>query len=350
MRRISLAFMLSLAIGCLWAASAQAVVLKDQTSNIEFNGSIYSDDFARPTQPGPAIPDYQVADDFTVPAGEAWTITQFQARGFFNDSAEQGPLPSALNVWIYADNGSGLPGAQLFFQANASAINAPDYDVTLSGVPKLQPGNYWISVQQPDAFAGNCEGPCETDWKWRLFQGTSGNHAVVMTSDCTAGVWVDVSCAPSTFASTRATTSGGNTLFNLLGNTGPAAATAACLSVSADARNFHPRVPKTPTVLGVRAKFNASAPAQLAIAARLKVNGKITDLGNFSRSVGKGVSKLRIPLPPSLRGKLPHGKKVVLLLHIAATPKGSTACAASVKDLKLKTRIINVRRSALKNP
>jgi hypothetical protein len=344
--------MLSLAIGCLWAASAQAVVLKDQTSNIEFNGSIYSDDFTRPAQPGPAIPDYQVADDFTVPAGEAWTITEFQARGFYIQTADAASVPSALNVWIYADNG-GAPGAQLFFQANAPATNGPDYDVTLNGVPKLQPGNYWISVQQPDAYAFAGDSPLfEQDWKWRLFQGTSGNPAVVMTDDCTPGAWVDTSCAPNytTFASTRATVAGGNTLFNLLGNTGPAAATAACLSVSADARNFHPRVPKTPTVLGVRAKFNASAPAQLAIAARLKVDGKITDLGNFSRSVGKGVSKLRIPLPPSLRGKLPHGKKVVLLLHIAATPKGSTACAASVKDLKLKTRIINVRRSALKNP
>jgi hypothetical protein len=116
----------------LLPASAFAVVLYDQTGNpgLEKTESM---NYAAPD-------DVEAADDFTVPAGQQWTISEVDVLGKPGD-------PSSLdtNVRIYADAG-GAPGGVLFQQTGIKATHGPSYYSPLSNVPPLGPGTYWISV------------------------------------------------------------------------------------------------------------------------------------------------------------------------------------------------------------
>jgi hypothetical protein len=148
----------SMALACALPARAYGAVLYDQTDFPESGGSL-SDDFDNNTL------DTQLADDFSVPAGQSWQISQVDAPGI-----RVGIPPPTIDVFLYA-NGGTLPGAQLFHQAGITATGGPNYSIPLAGAPSLGSGTYWISVVQDGVMHGT------TDWYWNLRTNQSGNPA-----------------------------------------------------------------------------------------------------------------------------------------------------------------------------
>ena len=140
-------------------AHAAPTVLYDQTDS-PASSSLGSTNTT--TTPASTI---QVADDFTVPAGHRWAISEVDAAGVLNGN------PGSVNVFLYANAGS-LPGAQLFAQSNIAATG-PNYAVTLSGAPVLGPGTYWVSVQANGSVANY--------WLWQGRTWLSGNAAASRT-------------------------------------------------------------------------------------------------------------------------------------------------------------------------
>jgi hypothetical protein len=153
----------SVLVGCLIAislcavqASAGAAVLYDQRDTMPVVGTTSYENTQFPNSTS------QMADDFTVPAGQSWNISEVDVIG--NGS---GSVP--MNAFIYSDGGT-HPGAQLFAQAQIAAPGAPSYAIPLSGVPLLAHGTYWVSVQG--------YGPDATQWFWIRRSRQSGNRAV----------------------------------------------------------------------------------------------------------------------------------------------------------------------------
>src|SRR6266403_3981549 len=122
-----------------------AVTLYDQLNN---PGTIStgSQDFETANN---AFDDF-TADDFVVPAGQTWNITEVDAQGvYFN-----GPGPAAsFHVFFYANSGS-LPGTNVYTaMAQPYVNNAGVFQVTLTVPAVLTPGTYWVSVQARQDFS-----------------------------------------------------------------------------------------------------------------------------------------------------------------------------------------------------
>ncbi|HEX3563126.1 MAG TPA: hypothetical protein VHU24_09845 [Solirubrobacterales bacterium] len=161
MKPRKIAALLGTVVAVALPAGAQAAVLHDQANNFGFYFNP-SDDY-RPSQ---NQYDNQLADDFTVPPGQSWKLSQVDLVG----TAPATGLVSIVNAWIYGTAGT-LPGAQLFQQLGIAATNQPNYSVPLSGTPSLDPGVYWISVQQTDAFN------MTPTWDWKTRTVQDGNPA-----------------------------------------------------------------------------------------------------------------------------------------------------------------------------
>lgn len=166
-------------------ASASGAVLHDQTNSVGSN-SYASEDF----QPSQDLVDSWIADDFTVPAGQSWTLSHMDVIGVDN-----GGPPPFVNIFIYSTSGT-LPGSELFHQSGIPASGYPNYSAAISGAPALGPGTYWISMQE----AGG--GFMVPSWAWqgRLVQ--DGNQATFQSpnggwgSGCTS--WTPIhTCFPS---------------------------------------------------------------------------------------------------------------------------------------------------------
>lgn len=116
-------------------------VLYDQYDTVNGSG-IVSEDFATNNPL-----DCQAADDFVVPSGQLWWVSQIEVAGF-------GLPPPRFNVFIYND-ASGLPGTQVFTQTGIAPTLGPSLNgvagtsvaLPLSGGTWLVSGHYWISVQ-----------------------------------------------------------------------------------------------------------------------------------------------------------------------------------------------------------
>ncbi|MGH7993372.1 MAG: Kelch repeat-containing protein, partial [Limisphaerales bacterium] len=134
------------------APAAPQVVLYDQLNN-PGTLSTNSQDFEAANDP---FDDF-LADDFVVPGGQNWSITEVDAEGvYFN-----GPGPAAsFNVFFYQDSG-GLPGAQAYSATGQAYVNnAGVFQITLSPAAVLAPGTYWVSVQARQDFTPAGE------WGW----------------------------------------------------------------------------------------------------------------------------------------------------------------------------------------
>ncbi len=125
--------------------------------------------------PSQFLPDFatgiDLADDFTVPSGEQWTLGAVSAPGVFSASAD--PLQSA-NVFVWSDSG-GLPGAvvsgcSFLAQAPVGGLSDPTIAVNLPGTCVLDPGTYWIEVQAVMPF----NSPTNSQWFWTRNTGTFG--------------------------------------------------------------------------------------------------------------------------------------------------------------------------------
>jgi hypothetical protein len=102
--------------------------------------------FSTSSQEFPNFPTYTdfTADDFVVPSGQTWNITEVDAQGvYFN-----GPGPADnFNVFFYQNN-SGMPGTQIYTATAQSYVNNSGvFQITLTTPAVLSSGTYWVSMQ-----------------------------------------------------------------------------------------------------------------------------------------------------------------------------------------------------------
>jgi len=118
------------------APAAPSVVLYDQYDS-DVNDAVVSTN--RTDEPSLTA---QAADDFVVPSGQSWSITQVDVRGYPGLRCA-----GTMNVFFYA-NAAGLPGGLVTSQPDRPLSGTePDLSVVLSPAVSLNPGTYWLSVQ-----------------------------------------------------------------------------------------------------------------------------------------------------------------------------------------------------------
>ncbi len=186
-----LALVIGIAIPLASSAGAQAVVLHDQTDNVG-PYAITSEVFDTP----PSIDDTLVADDFSVPLGQSWTIDQIDVLGQDDPYLGMSP-PHIVNFFMYSNAGT-LPGSEIYRFYGLGAPNYPNDSVHFYDVPRpppLGPGSYWVSVQEDGG------GFMVPSWGWSTrtvqdgqtaaFEGPNGGWG----SNCRA--WQPITVCPS---------------------------------------------------------------------------------------------------------------------------------------------------------
>src|SRR5437667_1457208 len=94
----------------------------------------------------------EAADNFVVPGGATWTVTEVDIRSPAGFTA-----PTSFAVTFYLDNGSGFPGTQVYTANGLAVTGNPDYIITLTVPAVLASGTYWVSA------VGTISG---TNWFW----------------------------------------------------------------------------------------------------------------------------------------------------------------------------------------
>src|SRR5204862_6914963 len=140
--------LLLLAVCAIQFAQARgSTVLYDQLNNQKSTGTDSVDFWDLP-----ACTSY-TADDFLVPAGRTWTITEVHAQGSYPTT---GPAEN-FNVAFYRDSG-GLPGTAVYSAAGQSYVNNSGvFQISLNAPAVLSSGRHWVSVQaqlsaNPDGY------------------------------------------------------------------------------------------------------------------------------------------------------------------------------------------------------
>ncbi len=101
--------------------------------------------------------DDQAADDFDVPSGQVWSITEVDVSGQYNNGSGSA---DSVNVFVYPNAGS-LPGAPVICSYTGLTFSGgPSFNVALPTPCEVSGGRYWISVQANMNFAPNGE------WYW----------------------------------------------------------------------------------------------------------------------------------------------------------------------------------------
>jgi len=116
------------------------------------------------------IYDDMLADDFVVPEGKRWKISEIEVEGTYFDGI--GPAHS-LNIAIYK-NKQGLPG-KLVAKYDEIGIAEDRFGPLVVQLPewlKLKPGRYWMSVQ------ANLDFSVEGEWGWETASIILDNPAV----------------------------------------------------------------------------------------------------------------------------------------------------------------------------
>jgi hypothetical protein len=183
--------------------AAPAVVLYDQINNPALPGGTTSQDF----EPGFDQFDTFTADDFVVPAGQSWTITEVDVSGEYSTGG--GPAAS-FHVFFYQDNLT-LPGTLVATRLANPYSNGANAMITLTSSVTLGPGTYWVAVQARQDFAETGQ------WFWE-------NRTVVSNS---AAAWQNPGglFGQGCITYARKTTcipgqDGDDQLFRLIGNIG----------------------------------------------------------------------------------------------------------------------------------
>jgi hypothetical protein len=147
------------------AVNRASSVLYDQSSNDSGIG-IVSQNFESSFD----IYDSAAADDFTVPKGSKWTVSEVDAFGvYFNGS---GPANSE-HVTVYK-NKRGLPGKMVADYAELSGTDSfGSFVIALPGHGlKLKAGTYWLSV------VANLDFSAGGEWGWENQSTVEGMAAV----------------------------------------------------------------------------------------------------------------------------------------------------------------------------
>jgi hypothetical protein len=87
--------------------------------------------------------DSQAADDFIVPAGESWQITEVDVLGEYDST---GPAAS-FHVFFYENGAGDLPGLLVASRLENPYTGSNDFVITLTEPVTLPEGHYWVSVQ-----------------------------------------------------------------------------------------------------------------------------------------------------------------------------------------------------------
>jgi len=148
--------------------SASTIILYDQTNNPAptpppppSNGVITSQDYE------PEFDNYDsfAADDFVVPEGQIWNITEVDVIGEFSEP----PVPpDSFHVFFYADSGT-LPGTLVASRLANPYSGFITFVITLTTPVMLGHGTHWVSVQAREDFTSSGE------WFW-------GNRLVISNS------------------------------------------------------------------------------------------------------------------------------------------------------------------------
>jgi hypothetical protein len=105
---------------------------------------------------GDPADDDQAVDDFIVPSGTTWKVTEVDVTGCCS-----GTSPITENVYFYRDN-NGAPGkpARHGSFTNLSGTGNPSFAISLGKGVKLKAGHYWVSV------VANCVSADGCGWGW----------------------------------------------------------------------------------------------------------------------------------------------------------------------------------------
>ena len=129
---------------------APAAVLYDQYDNntgTAFESNFHADDAS--------FVDY-MADDFVVPGGETWTITEVDAMGI-----QFGVGGATFNVQFYTNGATNLPDVLVYDTNNGTyTTNGVDFVITIPPAI-LTSGTYWVMVQ------GNGSNNPFNSWFWQ---------------------------------------------------------------------------------------------------------------------------------------------------------------------------------------
>jgi len=127
------------------APQAPNVVLYDQINNpAPTPGGVTSQDFETVNDPFDSF----AADDFVVPAGQTWNITEVDVSGEY--SLGGGPAAS-FHVFFYQDSAT-LPGTLVATRLANPYSGGANALITLTSQVTLTPGTYWVAVQSRQDF------------------------------------------------------------------------------------------------------------------------------------------------------------------------------------------------------
>jgi hypothetical protein len=87
--------------------------------------------------------DSQAADDFMVPAGQSWQITEVDVLGEYDSD---GPAAS-FHVFFYENGAGDVPGILVANRLENPYTGSNDFVITLTEPVTLPEGHYWVSVQ-----------------------------------------------------------------------------------------------------------------------------------------------------------------------------------------------------------
>ncbi len=151
--------------GSTWSAIGTGCggtpVLHDQTENNSGQGSSSTDFFGLISNP---FLYNEVADDFVVPIGKRWNITQVYVAGSWPINTSSDPVN--VIVRFYSHSAQNLPGGQVVCSANVSNPNGAssgNFNLQLGSGCSLPPGTYWLSVQ---AVGRNDSSGVLRQWLW----------------------------------------------------------------------------------------------------------------------------------------------------------------------------------------
>jgi hypothetical protein len=161
------------------------------------------------SQEFPDMPDFTafLADDFFVPGGPSWQVTEVYAQGvYFNGS---GPANN-FNVFFYEDGG-GLPGALVSSRTAQPYVESGGvFEITLTAPVILASGIHWVSVQAHQPFDPNGQ------WGWAERTVQSNSPAAWQNPAGGFGV-----CPTWDVRTTCLGAGAPDQLFRLIGTTGP---------------------------------------------------------------------------------------------------------------------------------
>ncbi|MBK8465326.1 MAG: fibronectin type III domain-containing protein [Chloracidobacterium sp.] len=178
-------------------AEATTAILYDQTSG-NSGQKTDSTDFSLISGPPTWNLYREVADDFVVPSGTVWNITQVNVVGSWYVNSSSAPI--GLNVRFYTNSIQNLPGNVVCSPGGTVIAGAAtgSFNIQLSNGCSLSAGKYWLSVQVVGKT--NSSNNVSREWGWNdrtqqsnsaaAFVQRNGNQTcqqgwhVKMTSNC----------------------------------------------------------------------------------------------------------------------------------------------------------------------